>query len=444
MKNRLCLILCTLTMLGFVMVFVQQQWKPFKTKPLQGFTPTVEKPELTLDHFTSGDYQNQVEHYISDNFGFREFFIRVYNQLVYSCFRKINNENVKEGANHELYLKMYLEDITGKRLRWFYPDVESAKAAARDHVAATLTLIDSLHRHGTEFLFVFAPSKTALYPELMPKEYQRQMSDFSLEEYYIQLFKENGIPHIDFLDYFRSLKGNFPYPLYTRTGTHWSEATIPMVADSIYRKMEEVAHCKLPSINYIDPNCTKNYSIQDGELESSMNLLFPLRKPAVPRPVFALSDTLGTDKPNLLVIADSYFVQLMFSCFVDAFNHWDFWRYNRDIESSNPKYKGKEVSKLPEAQRVLEEADIVLAMFTAPTLCKYMYGFAESALRIYEYGSPLTEEELVQQIVERIKNDQHWFQLVEDQAKERGISLEENLVKNAKYVIAQEKKKKKQ
>jgi hypothetical protein len=230
MKSRLCIILCLLTMLGFATVFVQQQWKPFKTKPLQGFTTAVEKPVFSIEQVTSGEYQNQVEKYLSDHFGFRVVFYRVYNQICYSCFRKINNENVEEGLERELYLKMYLEDITGKRLRWFYSDVEAAKAAARNNVAATRTLIDTLHSHGTELLFVFAPSKTALYPELMPKKYRNQVSDFSLEEYYIQLFKENGIPHIDFLDYFRKLKGQVPYPLYTRTGTHWSEATIPMVA----------------------------------------------------------------------------------------------------------------------------------------------------------------------------------------------------------------------
>ena len=440
MKSRVCTILCMLTMLGFATMFVQEQWKPFKMKPLQGFTPIVEKPKLSLDSFASGDYQSSVEQYIGDNFGFREFFIRVYNQFSYSCFRQINNDNIKEGSNHELYLKMYLDDITGKRLKWFYPDVETAKAEARNNVASTLTLIDSLRNHGTEFLFVFAPSKTALYPEMMPEEYQNQMSDFSLEEYYIQLFKENHIPHIDFLNYFRSLKGEFPYPLYTRTGTHWSEATMPMVADSILRKLEEITDFKLPSINYIDTNLSNEYSAPDGELEASMNLLFSLRKPAVPNPVFALADTIGKDRPNLLVIADSYFIQLSCSCFVDAFHHWDYWKYNRDISSSRKGFSGKEVKWLPEASQILEEADIVMAVFTAPCLCNYMYNFAETGVELYNQGA-LSAEQTLNLTIERIKSDPKWMQLIERQAKERGLTVEENLVLNAKYVIEQEKKK---
>lgn len=427
-------------MLGFTILFVQEQWKPFKMKRLNGFTVTTQRPELTWANFATGDYQNDMEHYISENFGFREFFIRLYNQFTYSCFHQINNDNIKEGSNHELFLTMYLDEITGKLLRKNYNDVETAKAEARKNVTATMRLVDTLKNHGTDFLFVFAPSKTALFPELIPEEYQSQVIDFSLEEYYIQLFKENNIPHIDFLSYFQSLKGNFPYPLYTRTGTHWSESTIPMVADSLYRKLEEISGYKLPSINYIDSNPSKIYSIQDGELEASMNLLFPLRKPEVPRPKFALADTIGTDKPNLLVVGDSYFIQLLYSCFVDAFHQWDFWKYNRDIVSSNKNYSGKEVKWLPEAQQVLEEADIVMAIFTAPTLYKYMYGFATSAVDLYAID-PSSEEETLNRMVERIKSDEQWMQVIERQAKEKNITIEENIVRNAKYVIEQEKKK---
>ena len=432
MKRPICTILCILTLLGFSTMFVQEQWKPFKMKPLNGFTTTTEKPELTLAHFASGEYQNDMEHYIGENFGFREFFIRLYNQFSYSCFRQINNDNIKEGRNHELYLKMYLDEITGKTLYSKYGNVEEAKAIAQQNVEETLRLIDTLHSHGTKFLFVFAPSKTWVYPENMPKAYRKQISDFSLEEYYIQLFKENNIPHIDFLSYFRSLKSDSTYPL-----------TIPMIADSLYRKMEYLWDYKLPKINYKDPNLSTNYSIQDGELEASMNLLFPLRKPAVPNPVFELDDTKDRNHPNLLVVGDSYFVQLRFSCFVDAFNHWDYWKYNRDISSSRPEFQGKEVKWLTEASQVLEESDIVLAIFTAPTLYNYMYGFANSAIKLYE-KKVLSASEMIDLTIERIKNNTQWMQAIERQAQEQGITVEENLVRNAKYVIEQDEKKKQQ
>lgn len=415
-----------------------------KMNPLKGFDKEEHPPvELSFKTYYDGSYQDYLTEHAKRNTGFREFFIRLYNQFSYSCFRQINNDNIKEGRNHELYLKMYLDEITGKTLYSKYGNVEEAKAIAQQNVEETLRLIDTLHSHGTKFLFVFAPSKTWVYPENMPKAYRKQISDFSLEEYYIQLFKENGIPHIDFLNYFRSLKSDSTYPLYTLTGTHWAEATIPMIADSLYRKMEYLWDYKLPKINYKDPNLSTNYSIQDGELEASMNLLFPLRKPAVPNPIFELDDTKDRNHPNLLVVGDSYFVQLRFSCFVDAFNHWDYWKYNRDISSSRPEFQGKEVKWLTEASQVLEEADIVLAIFTAPTLYNYMYGFANSAIKLYE-KKVLSASEMIDLTIERIKNNTQWMQAIERQAQEQGITVEENLVRNAKYVIEQDEKKKQQ
>lgn len=428
MKRPICTILCILTLLGFSTIFVQEQWKPFTMKPLNGFTAEAQKPSLTLANFASGDFQNKAEDYIGDHFGFREFFIRLYNQFSYSCFRQINNDNIKEGRNHELYLKMYLDEITGKRLKNDFGSVEKAKTIAQQNVEETLRLIDTLHSHGTKFLFVFAPSKTWVYPENMPKAYRDHIIDFSLEDYYIQLFKENHIPHIDFLNYFKSIKDTATYPLYPRTGTHWAESIIPFVADSIMKKLESITAYDLPSVKYIDENLTTDYSVQDGELEASMNLLFPLKKPAIPKPVFALTDTIGADKPNLLVIGDSYFTQLRISPFVNAFNHWDVWVYNRDVNSSRNAYNWKELKQVYEAPKILKEADIVMAIFTAPMLYNYMFGFTQTAQELYQ-KTPL------QITIDEIKANAQWMQAIKKQAAERGLTFEENLQRNARYTL---------
>ena len=419
-------------MLGFIALFVQEHWKPFKMKPLNGFTPVVEKPKLTMANFASGDFQSDVEDYISDNFGFREFFIRCYNQVAYSCFGKITNSNIVKGRNQELYLTMYLNDATGKTLKQHYDDVEDAKAAARNNVEETLRLIDTLHAHHTDFLFVFAPTKPATYPEMMPRRYQEQIADFSLEEYYIELFKENDIPHIDFYHHFQSLKESFPYPLYPRTGTHWSEAVIPYVADSILKKLAEVTDYKFPTVHYINDNLTTDYSVQDGELEASMNLLFPLNKPALPRHVFELSDTVGTDKPNLLVIGDSYFTQLRLSCFVKAFNRWDYWEYNKNMLSSRPRFHWKILKEEFDAVTVLQEADIVMAVFTAPMMYNYMFGFTSTAQELLEKGY-FNEEEAMEIVIKMIQDNPQWYEKVVKQAEERNITIEECLNRNARY-----------
>jgi hypothetical protein len=228
--------------------------------------------------------------------------------------------------------------------------------------------------------------------------------------------------------------------LYPRTGTHWSEATIPYVADSVLKKLAEITGYKLPSVNYIDDNLSTDYSVQDGELEASMNLLFPLNKPAIPRPVFELTDTVGTDKPNLLVVADSYFTQLRNSTFIEAFDAWEFWVYNRDVQSSNPQHQWKQLDQLLDADKVLDNADIVMAVFTAPMYYTYMFGFPQTAQNLFQNGE-ISEGAKLQAVIQMIKDNEDWMKAVEKQAEERGLTVEQNLRRNAIYVLEKKKQK---
>ena len=412
-----------------------------KMNPLKGFDKEEQPPvELSFKTYYDGSYQDYLTEHAKRNTGFREFFIRNYNQVAYSCFNKITNKNIVKGRDQELYLKMYLNEATGVTFKQHFADVDEAKAEAQKNVEETLRLIDTLHQHGKAFLFLFAPTKPAVYPDKLPSYYKNHLFDFSLEEYYIQLFKENHIPHIDFYHYFQDIRDTFPYPLYPRTGTHWSEATIPYVADSVLKKLAEITGYKLPSVHYIDDNLSTDYSVQDGELEASMNLLFPLNKPAIPRPVFELTDTVGTDKPNLLVVADSYFTQLRNSTFIEAFDAWEFWVYNRDVQSSNPQHQWKQLDQLLDADKVLDNADIVMAVFTAPMYYTYMFGFPQTAQNLFQNGE-ISEGAKLQAVIQMIKDNEDWMKAVEKQAEERGLTVEQNLRRNAIYVLEKKKQK---
>ena len=410
-----------------------------KMRPMSPYIDQLQvvKQDLTFEHYRDGSYQMYLAQNAWKKSGFREFFSRCYNQVAF-LFGKIANKNVKKGSHNELFLTGNLDDITGKLLTDRYGSIENAKADAQKNVKETLALIDTLRQHGTEFLFVFCPTKTAVYPEYMPKPYKDNISDFRLADYYVELFKENGIPHIDFYNYFISIKDSAPYPLYTKTGCHWAESSIPMVADSIFRKIESITDYKLPSINYVDPNLSSHYSGHDSELETHIDLLFPMHNPKLPRPVITLTDTLGKDRPSLLVVGDGYFAPLLESCFIDAFDPWDFWIYNNLSNSSRPSNKWKYLDQLFNTAETLEQADIVIALYTSNYLFNYMSGFTQTAQELFQKGVT-GEQEALEIIMRRIMDYPKWMQAVEQQAQERGISVEENLIKNAKYILENEK-----
>ncbi|MCR5657955.1 MAG: hypothetical protein K6G25_01360 [Bacteroidales bacterium] len=442
MNKKPCFLIPFIVILTLLTAIMLQSFFPIVTiKPLNGFTKEAKLLPLTRKSFLDGSYQENLTQYAKQHTGFREFFIRSYNQLSYSVFDKITNNAIIKGENSELYLIDYVNVAIGKHLVRDYGTVEKAKADAEKNVEATLAFIDTLHQHGTDFLFVFCPSKPAVYPEYMPKAYRNQISDFQLEEYYIQLFKEKGIPHIDFYHYFQDLKDTFPYPLYAKPGTHWAESTTPYICDSILRKIEEVTGHAMPSVTIDDLNLTTDYTRQDGELEANLNLLFPLPKPALPKPVFHLDDTVGKVKPNLLVIGDSYFVQLKRSPFSQAFNELDFWMYNKTMYSTRPYYNGKQMSMVFDANEILEEADLVVAMVTSIHQSPYLFNFIPFAEDLFiKQGN--SDAESIAIIIQNIKSNTEWYQKIAAQAESRGITVEENLRINAEYVLESSKQKK--
>ena len=410
-------------------------WVPLK---LAGFVGQPEKVQLTWKTYSEGKYQDYLSDYAKQKGGFREPCIRAYNQCLYSLFKKTTNSNIVFGENGELYLEMYLNEVTGKTLKDCYGSLDYFKSRAQKDIERTLVLIDSLKKHNTAFLFVEAPSKTWVYPEYMPQAYRDSIMPLCVQDYYTQLFEENGIPHIDFLSYFKSLKGKTEYPLYSPYGTHWAESTIPFVADSILRKIERLIGQKMPHIVCVDENLQTRYSKQDGELEDLMNLMFPLRKPALPQPIMALSDT-TLRKPNLLVIADSYFIQLQESAFADCFNRCDYWKYNDEVITKDIEFKGK-VSEYLEAYKMIDEADLVMVINTAPYAYNYMFGFCETANFAFLDHDHQRMEKLIDETIERIKGSTEWYESIRRQAEEEHRDLDSLLRGHARYAIWMDEK----
>ena len=102
-------------MLGFVLGFVQEKWHPFKLKPLGGVTFKTERPQLTLQNFASGAFQRDAEQYSRENFGFREWHIRLYNQFNYSLFNQITNQFVVKGKDDKTFFEeSYIISYTGE------------------------------------------------------------------------------------------------------------------------------------------------------------------------------------------------------------------------------------------------------------------------------------------------------------------------------------------
>lgn len=417
---------------------VIQGFTHFINLRLDGYVNAPQKVELNFKTYCDGSYMDYLSKAAKFNGGFREFFIRAYNQMQYTVFGKSTNNNVIKGKEGEYYLKMYVDEVIGETAKEFFGSVDAAKQNAVESIEKMKVLIDSLKRNGTKVLFVSAPSKTALYPEFLPDNIIEDTIPFCLQEYYADIYKKEDFEHVDFLAYFKKIKSTEKRRIYTKYGTHWADFVVPFIADSLLQKIEEMTGVDMPDLEITDNGESTKYSKGDKELESQMNLLFPLSKPSLPKNTFKLADGAQKSHLNLLVIGDSYFNQFINSPFVDCFAHWDFWRYNREIVSSTPGFGGI-VGYFQSKYKVISGADIVMFFFTTRSYYTSYYGFYETAMEAFNDKDCTLNENAINELIETIKADEKWFKYVKRQSKEKGISIEEGLRNNAIWFLNHKK-----
>ena len=99
MNNKLHNKLLIITIVLFVVLFVQSVFHPISLRSLKGFYNTVEKPDLCYKTLADGSYQRDFEEYEKYNFGVREWSIRLYNQYVWTCYHKTFNGWIDIGKN---------------------------------------------------------------------------------------------------------------------------------------------------------------------------------------------------------------------------------------------------------------------------------------------------------------------------------------------------------
>lgn len=423
--------------ISLLLLPVVQEVLPFNCWPLEGYVETLTPVPFRGTTYRDFSFQDYCKKKAVQSLGFKSLFVRTYNQLLHTCFHESSNSNLIRGKQGHYYLKQYTDDVTGATLIQKYGSIDSAKAVANRNLQNTLLLIDTLKRHNIPMLIVLAPSKTAIYPEYLPDDIQQNISPFSLQEHYGELFRRNGIPCLDFVSLFRKMKSGTPYPLYSRYGTHWNASVIPFVGDTLLQRIGDLCGTSMPRIQYLDSNLSTSYTLKsDYELESTANLLFRMKREKNPNPSYRLSKANVGKKPKLLIIADSYYTQLQGTCFEDAFEVVDYWKYNQQAFSTLPGRTG-DVALL-DRYKTITEADVIVVMFTSMFAYDYLFGFSDMALKVLADGSNYDLEAAIQNVIRRIKSDPKWYESVKKQAKERKISLEKSLRDNAIYVLENE------
>ncbi len=179
----------------------------FPEPELGGYVNNMKVPELTYQSFVNNSYTLKLEKYIKGTYGLRAYFIRVYNQYMFSLFREVSPKLIFVGKDNHLFAKQYIDSHYGRNF--------VGKKKIDDKIGKLIAIQDTLKSIGKDILVVLAASKGTFHEEFIP-DHMVGPDTITNYKYYRDRLIQEDVHHIDFNDYFLQIKGTRDYPLYAK------------------------------------------------------------------------------------------------------------------------------------------------------------------------------------------------------------------------------------
>lgn len=409
----------------------QQVFNVVEVGKLWGYIIEEEAPKLNSRVWFNEDYQKQTEKYLNQNFGFRNWFVRINNQISFSLYNKAKANGVMIGKDNYLYEYKYIDA--------YYGDDFLSKPYIDSCVLLYKEIQNALKKLDKKFLIVFAAGKGSFYPEYFPDYARKEKQGITNLDYYVSQLKKQNISFIDFNTWFCEMKDTSKYPLYPQTGIHWSNYGMFLAMDSMVGYVEFLLQKDLPDLIVDSIFTTDNILHSDKDIEDGMNLVFEIPKYDMSYHKFHVNDK-NKYKPKAIVISDSYYWEMFNSGISkNIFRDGKFWYYNKQVFPDS--YKKKTMVKDLDYVQELLKADIVILMVTEALLPEFDWGFSEIMKRDFLKKINL-DTVVINKKMEHIRNDKKWFALIKRKAKERNITVDSMLYLDAVFMAKLEDKKK--
>lgn len=415
---------------------IQQKITLVELKPLNGSFSTLENPYFSIDGWLKGEYQEDQQNYSDQTIGFRTFLVRLYNQLYYTVYNQARANGVSVGKENYLYEENYIKAYLGRDFIGYEKITEK--------VTKLQKITDTLRVKGIDLIVVLAPGKGSFYPEFIPEKYNPQNRSTTNYEVYREKILKTNIHFLDFHSLFRETKTTSPYPLFPKTGIHWSKYGEVLVADSILNYIASFYHnMKIPQIVIDTIETSIEMQDTDDDIEKGMNLLINIQDLEMGYPRFKVQKDSVTHSPRVLTIADSYYWGMFnWGLSRDAFNNGQFWYYNKQIypDSYDTALDVEDI----DIREEVEKNEVIILLSTDANLYKFAFGFIDQLYDSY-FGSKKDsvnetgkKEERIQYYIHAIKETSGWIDAIRKNAQEETMSLSELIRKNAEYMVWKE------
>lgn len=375
-KNIVSLVILYTVLVLMLFPAVWRHFSKLEERPLSGDVRFAKNEQFEWHNWFTGEYSETKNKYLNDNFGFHNFFVRLRNEMYYLAFKKPEAQQVVIGKNGFLYESKYPQTYSGL-------DYVGEKEITR--VVTELKFIqDTLEKQGIKFAILFAPGKATYYPEYLPPPYTAAKETNYLK--YIEIAKQQHLNFVDFNAMFLKLKPVTKYPLYPKTGTHWSVYGMNIAFDSLLKYMEKNSGEKLPEMVINKVIMSDSLRSPDEDIGDGMNLLCPLSHFTMAYPEIEWQHQNDSSKPRVLTVSDSYWMGIYFLNLPrEAFSYHEFWYYNKQLYNYDKSNKIGDPAD-HDLKESVEQNDFVFIMASEAQLSQLGWGFIDDLYSIYKNG----------------------------------------------------------
>lgn len=342
-------------------------------RKLNGAFQSASDDTLTSATWFDGTYTANKDKYLNEQFGFRNFFVRLRNSVFYSVFSVPTANGVIIGKDNYLYEEKYINSYTGQDF--------IGEEALREKFKKLKFITDTLKKLNVDVIVAFAAGKATYYPEYIPDRYYKNADTVNTNyKWAAKIVKELGLNVIDYNALLKAKKSTTEFPLYPKTGIHWSVYGSYYALDTLISCIEKLKHKSLPHFRYDKVEWSYTMKDPDEDIALALNTLKPPKPFKMPYPTLEFYDTLNY-RPKLLTIADSYWGNLYYSyASQHIFEKPEYWYFYAENLDYGP---GATDPLTYSLKNKIENTDVVLLMFTESHIGNFGYGFIEDAYALY-------------------------------------------------------------
>ncbi len=241
------------------------------------------EPVFSYANVKDGAFQRAVTSMFGRAMPTRPTLVRLNNEVRYTLFDQLSAPNVIKMADNQLFEKAYIDDYCSR--------VEGSGAVIADAAIPRLLEVQNYYRsRGAAFVYVVTPSKASDLPEAFLGRVPCPNSEAARTRIvpdYVARVREAGVVVLDLASLTHDLSKSYGFSMFPRGGIHWNMLAGAVATQKIIETVNaQVGHELLRPFTFTYV-MSRNFSVEDRDLEGVLNLMVNRISQPVPELTFA-------------------------------------------------------------------------------------------------------------------------------------------------------------